>query len=117
MTGLQTLKKYSRIWEIVVEDSPIGDDEDELRTLARFEGSKEDLLEEFGTKENYVRERTTFLTYALLYNGEWIEPGKMGWWCMSTDTKESRKKFREVFKEIISKLDPEDYVSVVDCHI
>ena len=113
----QEINKYSRLWEIIVEGSPIGEDEDELRTPVRFAGSKEDLLEEFGTKENYVRERTTFLTYALLYNGEWIEPGTMGWWCMSTDTKESRKKFREAFKEIMSKLDPEDYVSVVDCHI
>lgn len=109
--------KYTRIWEIVVEDSPIGEDEDELRTPVRFAGSKEDLLEEFKTKENYIDEQTSFFTYALLHNGEWLEPGRMGWWGMSTDTKESRKKFREVFKEIISKLDPEDYISVVDCHI
>lgn len=109
--------KYTRIWEIVVENSPIGEDEDELRTPVRFAGSKEDLLEEFGTKENYVREQTTFSTYALLYNGEWIEPGEMGWWGMSSATKGSRKKFKEVFRDIIANLDPEDYISVIDCHI
>ena len=111
------VQKYSRLWEIVVEGSPIRENEDELRTPARFAGSKEDLLEEFDTKENYVREHTSFLTHALLYNGEWMEPGKMGWWGMSSATKDSRKDFKETFKQIMSNLDPNDYISVVDCHI
>lgn len=41
----------------------------------------------------------------------------MGWFGCSSANKDSYQQYREKFDEIISNLNPEDWISVVDCHI
>ncbi len=54
--------------------------------------------------------------YAILHNGEWIERGQMGWFGMSSNEK-SKEEWDKQFADVIAQLDPEDEVTVVDCHI
>ena len=112
---LSNVKHYERFWEINVENSPLKEDE-KMEDFRTFRTSNY-YLEAYGNKETYVKEQTSFNTYALLYHGEWIEPGQMGWFACSSADKDGYAQYRQKFEEIMSNLDPEDWISVVDCHI
>ena len=112
---LTEVEKLERLWEVVVEDSPIREDEDEREFRTFY--NKNYYLKKYGDKETYIKDETEFRTYALLYHGEWIEPGTMGWFGCSDADEDGYKAYREKFNEIISNLDPEEYISVIDCHI
>lgn len=55
--------------------------------------------------------------YAILHEGQWHEPGGMGWFGCSTETLESRKAYAKTYWNIVLHLPPETLVTVVDCHI
>lgn len=112
---LSNVKYYERFWEINVENSPLKEDE-KMEDFRTFYNSNY-YIKQYGNKETYVKEQTTFRTYALLYHGEWIEPGQMGWFGCSSADKDGYAQYRQKFEEIINSLDPEDYISIVDCHI
>lgn len=67
-------------------------------------------------EEDYVNEKaeSAFSTFAVLYNGEWVEKGRMGWWaCVTNENKEWAKDYQSILDSI-----PDDkYLTVVDCHI
>ena len=73
----------------------------------------------FGTFENFAEAFKYKITYAILdsRNNQWIEPGKMGWWAQTDETKESKAEYIAFCKEFYTTLDPEDWVVIVDCHI
>lgn len=107
----QTAKRY---WELIVEEQPLK--ENETKPFSFY--NKEYFLELYKTKENYATLQSCFSTYALLVDGEWIEPGKMGWFAMSSETAESKKEYINRFNEILNDLKYQNYVFVVvDCHI
>lgn len=58
----------------------------------------------------------TEITFAILHNDEWMERGEMGWFGMASNEKPEGDWDKE-FKRVIDSLDPEDEVTVVDCHI
>lgn len=79
---------------------------------------REYYLESYGTREEYVRRMGLWSTYAVLDDEGWHEPGAMGWWGCSAATPESRKDWEDGFRSrFVDTLDPEDIVTVVDCHI
>jgi hypothetical protein len=107
----QTAKRY---WELIVEGQPLK--ENEIKPFSFY--SKEYYLDLYETKENYATLQSCFSTYALLVDGEWIEPGKMGWFAMSSETAESKKEYTNRFNEILNDPKYQNYVFVVvDCHI
>ncbi|MEE2040121.1 hypothetical protein Q8791_23160 [Nocardiopsis sp. CT-R113] len=56
--------------------------------------------------------------YALLtLDGEWIAPGDMGWFGMSSDDQSDRDAYYERANAYIDSLDGDTYLIVVDCHI
>lgn len=71
------------------------------------------------TREQFLAENVNpyALTYAVLMGDEWIEPGKMGWFGMCSDTEDSRREYNKTVSDIIHSLDPDTWVAVVDCHI
>lgn len=72
----------------------------------------------YPTFEDYMDSQLEFATYALLLsNGEWVEPGEMGWFGMSAATPEEEAKFANTFKQKLNEENPEDYFVLVDCHI
>ena len=114
---------YARIKDIVFEKE-FTDEQ-----LCKIEENYLDLINNgnFFKPEYYQRKYPTFemylkshnfSTYALLdRDGEWIEPGEMGWFGMSSATPEEETKFQDKYMQLIEKSDPEDWLIVVDCHI
>lgn len=83
------------------------------------EWRKEDFLRKYPTEQSYIEGCTRFYTYAVLTpDGEWYEPGKMGWWGISSATPEEEEKFERNYEEkFIKTADPEWFLTIVDCHI
>lgn len=107
----QAAKRY---WELVVEEQPLK--ENETKPFSFY--NKEYYLDLYKTKENYATLQSLFSTYALLVDGEWIEPGKIGWFATSSETAESKEKYTNRFSEILNDPKYRNYVFVVvDCHI
>ena len=109
------VQKATRFWEVVVEEQPLNEDEkaEDFETFWK----KEYYLQQYSDKETYVKCQTELFSCALLYHGEWIEAGQMGWWGCKDSTEVSEKEYREKFYEIINNLEPNDWLSMVDCHI
>lgn len=81
--------------------------------------SKEYLKTKYPTEEEYKRSFTKFYTYAVLTpDGEWHEPGKVGWWGISSATREQEIEFEKNYEEkFIKAANPEWKLTIVDCHI
>lgn len=59
-----------------------------------------------------------FRTYAILTpDGEWIEPGEMGWFGSSSETAESRKEYNDKYDKVLKEANQDLWLTVVDCHI
>jgi hypothetical protein len=74
-------------------------------------------LEIYGTKEEYVRRRGFWTTYALVTEDEWIAPGEMGWFGLSTDETIDREAYDNKFVSYLKSLPKNTAITVVDCHI
>lgn len=70
------------------------------------------------THDEYIKnaEISTLLCWATLF-GEWLAPGNMGWWGISDDEHETRQAYYKQVHDIINKLDDDEIITVVDCHI
>lgn len=72
--------------------------------------------EECPTLEEYLAQPYTFSTYALVKDGKWYERGQMGWWGMASN-EDTPEEWDKKFTELVKDLDPESWITVVDCHI
>jgi len=84
-----------------------------LKTLNNTQGNQ------FYKKEiNYAKSFTDeeWPTFAVVFNGEWIQKGEMGWWGITTDAKE-QEKWNQEFKKIWDSIDENELITLVDCHI
>ena len=114
-----TYKKAIRFWEVVVEEKPLEDGEDKSNFDSWYK--KEYYKERYISKEIYadsVSKENYF--YAIVTpDGEWHEPGRMGWFGVShASYEESRKWDTNYFKDYIKPyLDHDHTITIVDCHI
>lgn len=80
-----------------------------------------DAIEEFSVSPyEYVTraENAAVPGYALVTpDGEWVAPGKMGWFGMSSDEGEDRTRHQEKVNAYIDSLPDDMYLIMVDCHI
>lgn len=109
-------KRYARIWDLVVEGfEPKNQDE---RDTLRW-NNKEYILNKFKTKGEYVKINSAFHTYAVLTpDGEWHEPGKMGWFGMSHATNEQEIEWYNNYSKFVEEAIENNWlITVVDCHI
>ena len=106
---------YSRFWEIVVEGvEPTEEEKDRHWTLYK----PEYYIEKYGNKSNFVKAQLTFSTYALLTpDGEWLEPGKVGWWGLSNADPADEGEWERDFISLIGTFNKDYYITIVDCHI
>jgi len=70
-------------------------------------------------RDAYVRlhENRALCGFATLFDGEWLEPGEMGWFGTSTATVDTTVFYREEVRKIIDGLPEETMIWMVDCHI
>ena len=104
-----------RWWQVIVEGAPLEEGEEEYHSFYKTEY----LLERYGNGENYATENAAFSTYAVLTpDGIWHEPGRMGWWgisCASSD--EESSWYANYYDAFIKNADPDDILTIIDCHI
>ncbi|MCX5066599.1 hypothetical protein OOJ91_11995 [Micromonospora lupini] len=71
-------------------------------------------------REEYVEEarRGAVPGYALVtLEGDWLAPGRMGWFGMSSEGEGERSAFRVGVNRYLDDMDPQTYVVLVDCHV
>lgn len=73
----------------------------------------------YGDKEGFIKEQLSFSTYAVVTpDGEWHEPGEMGWFGVSSASPEEAQRFSNSYYDtFIKTADPNHYLVLVDCHI
>lgn len=104
----------ARFWELVVEEQPLRNGEEKPFNFHK----KEYYLNRYGTKENYAMKCSTLSTYAVLTpDGEWHEPGQMGWWGISSAKLDDEKAWDEAYHKFLDEADPNWRITIVDCHI
>jgi hypothetical protein len=71
------------------------------------------------SREEFVQEArdNALCPFAYVMDGEWHEPGKMGWFGASSDTKSDRVRFAREFNELLDSLPDDAELTLVDCHI
>lgn len=106
----ERLEEEKRRWDIVVNDAPLKEGEEDPRDL--FD-SRQAYLMDYGDIETYLKVMGSFFTNSLLYRGEWYQADPTS--CICNDT-ERNVAYINKFFEIISKLDPQDHIAVIDCH-
>lgn len=104
-----------RFWEVVVDGQPIREDERKADFFTVY--TTKYYIEQFGTKENYAKDKASFRTWAFITpDGKWAENGTMGWFGISDSTIDSRKTYAEALEEMIEN-GQELWITIVDCHI
>ena len=106
-----------RYWDVVVNNAPLREDEDRRQFLTFWK--PEYFKERYGTVEQLIAEKKCFSTFAVLdENGEWHEPGEMGWFGInSADPKDEHQWHMTWYDRWIKDRDPEMLITIVDCHI
>lgn len=75
-------------------------------------------VDENESLEDYVaRKLDSRLTWAVLAEGCWREPGRMGWWATSDSTDDTEADYDEWYTLFWNEMPPDTYVAVVDVHI
>lgn len=110
-------EKAVREWELFVEgQEPQTPEEEDLVKWNMY--IPQYYIDQYGTKEEYVRQSTMFSTWAFLNEQGWCEQGSMGWWAMNDATKDSRIEYIDKLNEYIKSPEhQEEYLFIVDCHI
>jgi hypothetical protein len=54
--------------------------------------------------------------YAVVKDGKWYQRGEMGWFGCSTQELD-KETWNAQFRQLLEGLDPETWLTVVDCHI
>ena len=110
------LQAFRRFWDVVVEKSPITENEDKMDFFSVY--SAEYYKEKYKDKEDYAIQMAKFCTRAVITpDGEWHEPGQMGWFSSSETEDEWREWVDNYMNRFIYPQDPNLYLTIVDCHI
>lgn len=71
--------------------------------------------EEADNRSLFIKRNSSIATFAVLHDGQWYSRGNMGWWGAATNEKE-QDEWQAEFDKIIASLDPDDEVTLIDCH-
>lgn len=77
-------------------------------------------ISRYPSEDEYVRSMTEFSTFAVITpDGEWHEPGTMGWFACSTATPDDELRWEKEYYERFLKpaIDNDWTITMVDCHI
>lgn len=62
-------------------------------------------------------DRSEFIPYAVVYNGEWISRGEMGWWGVTLEENFTQEEWEKRVWELIESTSGETLFSFYDLHI
>jgi hypothetical protein len=63
-----------------------------------------------------VSNKDTLSAFAIVKDGTWHERGRMGWWATVSDEK-ATTAWREEFQSVLETIRPDQWITLVDCHI
>lgn len=79
---------------------------------------KEYYTDTYKDATDYATRCAQFSTFAVVTpDGEWHEKGEMGWFACSDETPEEAREWDDNYMSFIENADPEDIITIVDCHI
>ena len=104
-----------RFWEVIVEGSPLQGWEEEADFFSIYKPTY--YIDQYGDKEHYAQSASSQAPWAFVTaDGDWLEKGQMGWWCVSDATQETRSTFEDAYRQYVAD-HPDLIVTAVDCHI
>lgn len=110
----EDVQYYKEFWEANIEQGKNPKPGEPYFSLYK----PEYYVEKYKTKENFIERMSSFYTFALLTpEGEWLEPGKMGWFGMSSANTEEEYDWEKNYMNLLNEFDKECYITIVDCHI
>ena len=77
-------------------------------------GDKDNFVPE--TRNQFLKNKASIATFAVVKDGKWYEKGEMGWWACVSDEKEPEAWVKE-FEGFLESLPDNTLLSVYDCHI
>lgn len=112
-------EQYIRdLWRIYVEKKATKKETEEFLEEHPQWYKEEYYKDRYGSVEDHIKEAALYSTFAVVDEDGWHEQGEMGWFGMSSETPEEAKDWTKNFgRRFIENLDPEDVVTMVDCHI
>lgn len=112
----QMHQKGMRFWEVVVEGSPLRENESASDFRTRF--SPEFYIRRYETKERYAYTNARFAPHSFLTaDGEWYEQGRMLFFGADEATTGTIDAFFDELDEYIQTAMEEGlYITMVDCH-
>lgn len=106
-----------RFWELFVEGKQPENEEDEALIKDEF-WKPEYYIKRYKDKEEFAKQSSSFSTYAVVKDGEWLEAGKMGWWGISDADEEDEFEWDKGYSKLVFEdAGDDDYLTIVDCHI
>ena len=75
------------------------------------------LQERYPDLKSYLQDTVWPGAWAVLKDGEWTEPGTVGWFGTSSASVQEEREWPERFKKIIEQTPDNWWVTVIDCHI
>ena len=111
----KTYEDALRFWDVIVD----GAEKKSGEELYSFYNENY-YREYYGDRETYASLTSAFSTFAVITpDGEWHEEGKMGQWCISSDTPEEARAWLAEYKSRFLSCadDPNLIFTIVDCHI
>lgn len=107
--------RAARFWEVIVEGDSLKEGEEKPFNLYNVDYLKERYI----NKEGYIKSMTGFRTYAILLPDDtWCEPGRMGWFGVSSASNDDKREFEKNYFNILDREKYKDhYLTIVDCHI
>lgn len=108
-------RSAERYWEVVVEHAPLAPDEDADSYIQSYK--PEYFHDRYASKHDFALEEASLALMALVTpQGDWLEPGRMGWFGADDSTRSSKAAFQKRVKELLA-ANPEAYLTLVNCHI
>lgn len=101
-------ERQSHPWIKALREAKIWIFDDEVEHYEVYNGGRETFVEK--------RINQVGVPYAFVKDSKWVGKGDMGWWGMSDDHHD-QNDWNEKFHEMLSGLDPDTMVTLVDCHI
>lgn len=112
-------ERLRKFWKYYVKEEFTGTREELKEEIGFVFYSREYYLNRYKTEDNYIDQVKKWTTRAVLNDkGQWAEVGSMGWFGCSDETDDSANEWTNKFKErFIDPLDPDDVITIIDCHI
>lgn len=103
--------KSERLWDYFNRNISTGFYEIWTRIFGGFSGLEGDTP--YATVQEWIDNAPPLLTFALLdAEGIWHQRGRMGWFACVSD---ENKSWEQQFPELLAKIDPSHFITVVDC--